>query len=95
VAGLEAELKALIVDVLSMEDLSPEDIGDEQHLFEDEGLGLDSIDALELGVAIQKKYGVKLDTKDDKLKQHFVHVRALAQLIQTHAPQLAPKGASA
>lgn len=80
--ALEAELKAMIVDVLNLEDLSPEDIGAEDDLFSDDGLALDSIDALELGVAIQKQYGLKLDNQDAEVKKHFQNVRSLAQLVK-------------
>ena len=73
----------MIVDVLNLEDLTPEDIGVEDDLFSDDGLALDSIDALELGVAIQKQYGIKLDSKDEKLVRHFQNVRLLAQLIES------------
>ena len=56
---LELELKQLIIDSLDLEDISADDIDSDDALFVD-GLGLDSIDALELGVALQKKYGIKL-----------------------------------
>ena len=55
-AELELEIKQLIIDTLMLEDIKPEDIDSAEPLFV-EGLGLDSIDALELGVALQKKYG--------------------------------------
>ena len=54
---LQLELKALIVSALGLEDIKPEDIETDAPLFVD-GLGLDSIDALELGLAIKKKYGI-------------------------------------
>ncbi len=50
------ELKCMVIEVLHLEDVAPEDIGDDTPLFADDGLGLDSIDALELGVALHKKY---------------------------------------
>ncbi|WP_300379139.1 phosphopantetheine-binding protein [Henriciella sp.] len=80
---LEAELRELIVDVINLEDVTPEDIGAEEDLFSDDGLALDSIDALEIGVAIQKRYGVKLDTNDEKLPEHFKNLKALAHLVET------------
>ena len=80
---LKSELKAMIVDVLSLEDVSADDIGDTDNLFAEDGLALDSIDALELGVAIQKSYGVKLDAKDDKVARNFQTVDALAALIES------------
>ena len=55
---IEARLKRLIVDALMLEDVTPEEIVDEEPLF-GEGLGLDSIDALELGLAIHKEFGVR------------------------------------
>lgn len=79
---LETELKEMIVEVLGLEDLKPEDIGSEENLFDDTGLALDSIDALELGVTIQKKYGVKIDPQDKQLASHFQTVKALAAFIE-------------
>jgi acyl carrier protein len=64
--ALKAELKAKIIEVLNLEDISVEDINDNDPLF-GEGLGLDSIDALELIVLLDKDYGIKLtDPKDGK-----------------------------
>ncbi|MBC8033775.1 MAG: acyl carrier protein, partial [Chitinophagaceae bacterium] len=62
--NLIAELKKQIVEQLNLQDVKPEDIGDEQPLFV-EGLGLDSIDALELIVLLQQHYGIKLSNADD------------------------------
>lgn len=79
--AIEAELKQMIVDVLALEDVNPADIGSDENLFEDSGLALDSIDALELGVYIQKKYGVKIDPQDKNIASHFQTVRSLANFI--------------
>ena len=57
--SLEKELKELIIEALMLEDMSVDDITDEEPLFV-EGLGLDSIDALELAMAIDKRYGVRI-----------------------------------
>jgi acyl carrier protein len=78
---LEAELKVMIIDVLALEGVRPEDINPEENLFSDAGLALDSIDALELGVSIQKKYGVKIDPQDKQVASHFQSVRSLAAFI--------------
>ncbi len=78
---LEKEISELIVSVLFLEDIQPEDIDPEEVLFGDEGLALDSIDALELGVAIQKKYGVKIDPDGPNLREHFRCVRNLARFV--------------
>ena len=76
------ELKQLIIDSLDLEDVTPADIDAQAPLFGD-GLGLDSIDALELGVAIQKKYQVKLDANSADTRQHFHSVENLARFIQS------------
>ena len=76
------ELKVLVVDALHLEDLKPEDIGDDTPLFTEDGLGLDSIDALELGVALHKKYRLKLEQADQRVREHFRSVRTLAEFIQ-------------
>lgn len=80
---LEQEVKTLIIDVLQLEDITPDDIDSEAPLFV-EGLGLDSIDALELGVALQKRYGISLSADSEDTRRHFASVRALAQLVETH-----------
>ncbi|KAA0678509.1 phosphopantetheine-binding protein [Azospirillum brasilense] len=79
---LERELKTLIVDALKLEDIDPGEIDSEEPLFND-GLGLDSIDALELGVALRKAYGIKIESVTDDVKQHFANVRSLARFIQS------------
>ena len=76
----EDEIKRLIIDVLQLEDITPEDIDPESPLFVD-GLGLDSIDALELGVAIQKRYGIVLSANSEETRRHFASVRALSEMI--------------
>jgi acyl carrier protein len=81
---LEQELKELIIDCLDLEDISPEDIDSSEPLFVD-GLGLDSIDALELGLNIQKKYQVKLDANSEDTKQHFASVNSLLAFIEASA----------
>ena len=78
---LETELRALIVEVLNLEDVAPEDIDPEEDLFSEDGLALDSIDALEIGVSIQKQYGVKLVSKDEKLAEYFKNIRSIARMI--------------
>ena len=79
---LELELKKLIVEALKLEDLAPEEIDSEELLFAT-GLGLDSIDALELGVALRKVYGLKIESVTEEVKQHFMNVRSLAQFIRS------------
>ena len=80
---LELEVKQLIIDVLQLEDMTPDDIDSAAPLFV-EGLGLDSIDALELGVALQKKYGISLSADSEETRRHFASVQALAAMIDSH-----------
>jgi acyl carrier protein len=79
---LELEIKQLIVKVLKLEGLQPAAIDSVEPLFV-EGLGLDSIDALELGVAIRKKYSVTFDAVKEDVKHHFLNVRNLAQFVRS------------
>ena len=78
---LESELKTLIVEALKLEDLAPESIASDEPLFV-EGLGLDSIDALELGVALRKRYDIRIESVTDEVKAHFATVRSLALFIR-------------
>lgn len=78
--SLEQEIKELVISSLALEDLRPEDIDPEAALFV-EGLGLDSIDALELGLALQKRYGVSLSADSQETRRHFASVRALAAFV--------------
>jgi acyl carrier protein len=77
---LEKEIKELIVSSLALEDIRPDDIASDAPLFVD-GLGLDSIDALELGLALQKRYGVSLSADSQQTRRHFASVQALAAFV--------------
>ncbi|RON10708.1 acyl carrier protein [Pseudomonas brassicacearum] len=79
-SDLKREIKLLIIEALGLEDIGVQDIGDEQTLF-GEGLGLDSVDALELGLAIQKKYGIKIDAEANDTRGHFTNVTSLAAFV--------------
>ena len=78
-------MKQQIVEQLNLQHLKAEDIGDDQPLF-GEGLGLDSIDALELIVLMQQKYSIKLANPADGPKV-FQTVRTMAEYITAHRPQ--------
>lgn len=78
--SLEQEIKELIVSALALEDIHPGDIDAAAPLFV-EGLGLDSIDALELGLALQKRYGVSMSADSDETRRHFASVQALAAFV--------------
>ncbi len=81
---LEQELKELIVDALMLEDVEASEIDSDEPLFV-EGLGLDSIDALELAMAIDKKYGVRIKADDEQNRRIFTNVKSLADYVGQHA----------
>lgn len=83
-SSLHLEVKQMIIDALDLEDLDVTEIDDSEPLFVD-GLGLDSIDALEIGLALQKRYGIKLKADSEETRQHFASVNALVALIQSQA----------
>ncbi|MEY4720231.1 MAG: hypothetical protein RL563_2849 [Pseudomonadota bacterium] len=78
---METELKHLIINTLALEDIGIEDIDSDTPLFTT-GLSLDSIDALELGLAIRKQYHVKIDAEQDDVVKIFASVKSLAQFIE-------------
>ena len=81
---LHLEIKQLIIDSLNLEGLTSDDIDSQAPLFGD-GLGLDSIDALELGLAVKNRYGIVLSSEGEEMRQHFFSVATLAAYI--HAQQ--------
>ncbi|MFY8275209.1 phosphopantetheine-binding protein [Pseudoalteromonas sp. SSDWG2] len=80
-SDLKLQLKQLIISSLDLEDIEVSDIDDSEPLFID-GLGLDSIDALELGLAIKKEFNVKIDANSEQTKAHFASINALAEFIE-------------
>jgi acyl carrier protein len=78
--SLEAELKEMIIEVVALEDIAPEDIESDGALFV-EGLGLDSIDALEIAMALEERYGVATDADADENREHFASIRSLAAFV--------------
>jgi acyl carrier protein len=82
IGGLESELKRLIVEALVLEDIAPEEIESEAPLFV-EGLGLDSIDALELAMALEERFGVKIEDDPDENRRIFASVRSLAEFVNS------------
>lgn len=78
--SLELEIKTLIIDVLNLEDIKPGDIDSTAPLFV-EGLGLDSIDALELGLALHKRFAISMSTDSTETRTHFGSVQALAAFV--------------
>ncbi|MGI9431671.1 MAG: phosphopantetheine-binding protein [Myxococcota bacterium] len=78
--ALEAELKELIVESLALEDIAPEEIETAAPLFV-EGLGLDSIDALELAMALEERFGVKIGEDPEENQRIFTSVQSLAGFV--------------
>lgn len=78
--ALNDELKQLVVTALRIEDFDPQEIKDEDPLFGDEGLGLDSVDALELVVHIEQQYGIQIEDEEVGRKA-FASITALAKFI--------------
>ena len=79
----EQKLAELIVEVLNLEDVTPDDIEPEDNLFD--GLGLDSIDALEIAVAVSQNYGVHIKAEDEDTKEVFRTLRTLSAFIGQQA----------
>ena len=77
---LKQEIKEVIISSLQLEDIKPKNIADGEPLF-NEGLGLDSIDALELGVALKKKFGIKFTLESEDAKKVFSSVNSIAEYI--------------
>ena len=88
--NLENEVKALIIEALNLEDMTPEDIETDAPLF-GEGLGLDSIDALELGLAVKKRFGVSLSGETEEVRAHFRSVASLPPSSAKTAPRRSKK----
>jgi acyl carrier protein len=84
---LEQELKLLLIEVLKLEDMSPDEIDVEAPLF-GQGLGLDSLDALELAMAISKRYGANTGTDETRNRQTFASLRSLASFVREHRTDL-------
>ena len=79
---LKNEIKNLIISTLDLEEISADDIKNEEPLF-GEGLGLDSIDALEIGMALKRKYNITLDSDKEKNKEHFYSIDTLSKFVRS------------
>ena len=84
---LKEEIKVLILESLNIPDVTPEDIADDASLFEDENLGLDSIDGLEIVMALQEKYGVRID---DQNQARFI-LKSIDTIAEFIAKELSKK----
>lgn len=77
---LETSIKVLIIEAVGLEDIGPADIDSDAPLFGD-GLGLDSIDALEIGLELHRRFGVKVSADSEEARKHFASVRSLMALV--------------
>jgi acyl carrier protein len=83
----KTRIKSVIIQSLALEDIAPEDIDDAAPLF-GEGLGLDSIDALELVIAIKEQFGVSFPATSAESRPHFASVNALANYISSFTKEV-------
>ena len=79
--SLESELKEMIIEVVALEDVAPEEIERDAALFV-EGLGLDSIDALEIAMALEERYGIIIDADAEESREHFASIRSLGAFVE-------------
>ncbi|WJF91330.1 phosphopantetheine-binding protein [Paraburkholderia bonniea] len=81
--SLKIELKKLLIEALDLEDLTPAEIDDDAPLFSTDGVGLDSIDALEIGIVLRKHYQLTVEANGERTREHFRSINTLAALIET------------
>jgi len=86
---LRRKLKELLIDRLKFEDMTPDDIGDDDLLFEG-GLGLDSIDALEIVVMLESEFGIKVKN-ESSARSHFRSVASLADYVDSKLTEQQPQ----
>lgn len=79
--SLKLEIKQLLIEAFDLEHLTPADIDEDAPLFETDGVGLDSIDALEIGIVLRKQYQLTIAADDTRMRDHFRSVSSLAALI--------------
>ncbi|MCL6415858.1 phosphopantetheine-binding protein [Aestuariirhabdus sp. Z084] len=82
--GIEKEMAELMIEVLNLEDVELDEINPEEPLFGDEGLALDSIDALEIALAVSQNYGIQLKSDDPDNARIFASLRALCAHVEQH-----------
>ena len=85
-AALEFELKKLVIEALALEDIEPDEIDTQDALFVD-GLGLDSIDALEITMVLEERYRVQIEDDAEQNKKIFASIAALAEFVDANRTQ--------
>jgi acyl carrier protein len=81
---LKLEIKRLLIEALDLEHLTPADIDDDAPLFDTDGVGLDSIDALEIGIVLRRHYQLTIAADDENVRGHFRSINTLAALVAGH-----------
>jgi acyl carrier protein len=81
--AVDDEIKRLIIETLQLEEITPAELDAHTPLFGD-GLGLDSVDALEIAVALRRRYGIQLSPNSQETRKYFASVRTLAELLLAH-----------
>ncbi|QGZ64618.1 phosphopantetheine-binding protein [Paraburkholderia acidisoli] len=82
--SLRLEIKRLLIEALDLEHLTPETIDDDAPLFDTDGVGLDSIDALEIGILLRQHYQLTIAADDENVRGHFRSINTLAALVAAH-----------
>ena len=82
---LQNEIREVILSAVEVDGLTAADLAADKPLFGDDGVGLDSIDALEIGAALRRKYQVKFKAQAEENREHFRSVASLAAFIAAHA----------
>lgn len=79
--SLKLEIKRLLIDALDLEHLTPADIDDDAPLFDTDGVGLDSIDALEIGIVLRQHYQLTISADDESVRGYFRSISTLATFV--------------
>lgn len=79
--SLKLELKRLLIEALDLEGMQPGDIDDDAPLFDTDGVGLDSIDALEIGIVLREHYQLSIAANDERTREHFRSINTLVALV--------------
>jgi acyl carrier protein len=79
--SLKLEIKRLLIEALDLEDMRPDDIDDDAPLFETDGVGLDSIDALEIGIVLRDHYRLNIAPNDERTREYFHSINTLVALV--------------
>lgn len=82
--SLKLEIKQLLIEALDLEHLTPADIDDDTPLFDTDGVGLDSIDALEIGIVLRQRYQVTIAADTENVRGHFRSINTLAAFVAAH-----------